>query len=134
MSAENVAIVKAIYAAFETGDVATVTAAMSPDIEWNEAENFPYSDGNPYRGADAILGGVFARIGGEWDGFAVEPREFVDGGDTVVMTGRYKGTYKATGRTINAQVAHFWTLEGGKVVQFQQLVDTLAVARVVGSV
>ena len=134
MSAENVAIVKAIYAAFETGDVPTVTAAMSPDIEWNEAENFPYSDGNPYRGADAILGGVFARIGGEWDGFAVEPREFVDGGDTVVMTGRYKGTYKATGRTINAQVAHFWALEGGKVVQFQQLVDTLAVARVVGSV
>ena len=134
MSAENVEIVKGIYHAFATGDVPAVVGAMSPDIEWNEAENFPYSDGNPYHGPDAILGGVFARIGGEWDGFAVEPREFLDGGDTVVMTGRYTGTYKATGRPINAQVAHFWTLAGGQVVQFQQLVDTLAVARATGHV
>lgn len=134
MSAENVAIVKGIYQAFATGDVPTVLAALSPDIEWNEAENFPYSDGNPYQGPDAILSGVFARIGADWDGFAVEPREFVDGGDTVVMTGRYTGTCKVTGRAMNPQVAHFWTLEGGKVVQFQQLIDTLAVARAVGSV
>ena len=111
-----------------------VVGAMSPDIEWNEAENFPYADGNRYRGPDAIRVGVLARIGGEWDGFAAEPREFVDRGDTVVMTGRYTGTYEATGLPINAQVAHFWTLEGGKVVQFQQLVDTLAVARGVGVV
>ena len=134
MSAENVEVVKGIYQAFATGDVPAVVGAMSPDIEWNEAENFPYSDGNPYRGPDAILGGVFARLGSEWDGFAVEPREFIDGGDTVVMTGRYTGTCKATGRPINAQAAHFWTLDRGKVVQFQQLVDTLAVARATGSV
>ena len=134
MSAENIAIVKGIYQAFATGDAPAVVGAMSPHIEWNEAENFPYSDGNPYRGPDAILSGVFARIGSDWDGFAVEPREFVDGGDTVVMTGRYTGTYKNTGRPINAQVAHFWTLESGKVVQFQQLIDTLAVARATGAV
>ena len=134
MSAENVAIVKGIYQAFATGDVPAVLAALSPDIEWNEAENFPYADGNPYHGPDAVLSGVFARIGGDWDGFSVDPREFVDGGDTVVMTGRYTGTYKATGRAMNPQVAHFWTLEGGKVVQFQQLIDTLGVARATGAV
>jgi hypothetical protein len=134
MSAENVAIVKGIYEAFGTGDVPAVVAAMSPDIEWNEAENFPYSDGNPYRGPDAILGGVFARVGREWDGFNIEPKQFLDAGDTVVMTGRYTGTCKATGRSMNPQVAHFWTLAGGKAVQFQQLCDTLAVARCTGAV
>ncbi len=133
MSAENVAIVKGIYQAFATGDVPAVVGAMSPDIEWNEAENFPYSDGNPYRGPDAILGGVFARIGGEWEGFSVAPEQFHDAGDTVIMTGRYTGTYNATGKPINAQVAHFWTLAEGKAVRFQQLVDTLAVARCTGS-
>jgi ketosteroid isomerase-like protein len=134
MSAENVALVKGIYQAFAAGDVPAVLAAMSPDIEWNEAENFPYADGNPYRGPDAVLSGVFARIGGDWDGFAVAPGQFHDAGDTVVMTGRYTGTWKATGKAMNPQVAHIWTLEGGKVVRFQQLVDTLAVARAVGSV
>lgn len=134
MSAQNVAIVKGIYQAFATGDVPAVVAALSPDIEWNEAENFPYADGNPYRGPDAILGGVFARIGGEWDGFSVVPEQFLDAGDTVIMTGRYTGTFNATGQAMNPQVAHFWTLADGKVVRFQQLVDTLAVARTTGAV
>jgi ketosteroid isomerase-like protein len=133
MSADNVDIVKQIYRAFATGDAATAVALMSPEIEWNEAENFPYADGNPYRGPDAILGGVFARLGGEWDGFGVEPVNFVGAGDTVVMTGRYVGTCKATGRAMNPQVAHFWTLAGGRAVHFQQLVDTLAVARAMGN-
>lgn len=132
MSAENVAIVMGIYQAFATGDVPAAVGAMSPDIEWNEAENFPYSDGNPYLGPNAILNGVFARIGTEWDGFSIEPRQFLDAGDTVVMTGRYTGTCKATGRAMNPQVAHFWSLADGKVVQFQQLVDTLAVACATG--
>ena len=133
MSAENVDVVKGIYHAFATGDVPAVVAAMSPDIEWNEAENFPYSDGNPYRGPEAILGGVFARIGGEWDGFSVDHEEFFDAGDTVIMTGRYTGSHKGSGQDMNPQVAHFWTLEDGKVVRFQQLVDTLAVARCTGA-
>ena len=128
----NLAVVKGIYQAFAAGDVPAVVAAMSADIEWNEAENFPYADGNPYRGPDAVLGGVFARIGGEWDGFSVVPEQFHEAGDTVIMTGRYTGTYNATGRPINAQVAHFWTLADGKAVRFQQLVDTLAAARCTG--
>jgi hypothetical protein len=41
MSAENVAVIKGIYEGFAAGDVPAVVAAMSPDIEWNEAENFP---------------------------------------------------------------------------------------------
>ena len=133
MSAENVAVVRGIYEAFGSGDVPAAVAAMSPEIEWNEAENFPYSDRNPYRGPDAILGGVFARIFEEWDGFGVVPEQFHDAGDTVIMTGRYTGTCKATGHAMNPQVAHIWTLAGGKAVRFQQLVDTLAVARATGA-
>ena len=133
MSAEHVSLVKSIYHAFATGDVPAVVAAMSPAIEWNEAENFPYADGNPYRGAEAILGGVFARLASEWDGFHVVSEQFLDAGDTVVMTGRYAGTWRGSGRAMNPQVAHFWTLAGGKVVRFQQLVDTLAVARAIGA-
>jgi ketosteroid isomerase-like protein len=133
MSAENVSLVKGIYHAFGTGDVPAATSAMSADIEWNEAENFPYADGNPYIGPEAILGGVFARLASEWDGFRAEPEQFFDAGETVIVTGRYHGTWCGTGRAMNPQVAHFWTLAEGKVVRFQQLVDTLAVARATGA-
>lgn len=133
MSNETVAVVRAIYDAFAAGDVPKVVALMAPDMVWNEAENFPYADGNPYRGPDAILGGIFARLGSEWDGFAAVPDEYLDAGDSVVVLGRYRGTYKATGRAIDAQMAHLWRVQGGKAAAFQQYVDTLAIARATGS-
>ena len=133
MSAENVRLVEEIYQCFASGDMAGVGTRLSSDIEWNEAENFPYADGNPYRGLDAIVNGVFARLAQDWDGFAVHPERFLEGGDTVIMLGRYSGTCKATGRPMNPQVAHVWTLAGGKAVKFQQLTDTLAVARATGA-
>ncbi|MEK6700812.1 MAG: nuclear transport factor 2 family protein [Planctomycetota bacterium] len=134
MSATNVELVRGIYTAFAAGDVAGVLGRLSPDIVWNEAENFPYADGNPYIGPNAVAGGVFARCASEWDGFVVVVDEFLDAGDTIVMLGRYKGACKATGRSQNTQVAHVWRISGGKAVRFQQHADTLHVARVMGAV
>lgn len=133
MSEPNVDLVRSIYEAFAAGDVPGVVARMSPDMVWNEAENFPYADGNPYRGPEAILGGVFARLGSEWDGFAASPEEFLDAGDTVVVLGRYRGTCKATGRSMDAQLAHVWRVADGKATRFQQYTDTLQAARVTGA-
>ena len=133
MSQQNVELVRAIYAAFGAGDVEGVVSRMAPEIEWNEAENFPYADGNPYRGPEAILGGVFARLGGEWDGFAAVANEYLDSGETVVVVGRYTGTFKATGRAVDAQMAHLWRIEDGKAAGFQQFTDTLQFARATGA-
>lgn len=133
MSSPNVALVRAIYDAFATGDVGGVLGRMSPDIVWNEAENFPYADGNPYRGPEAVAAGVFARCIGEWEGFAVAPEEFLDAGGTVVVLGRYHGVNKASGRAMNPQLVHVWRIADGKAAQFQQYADTLAVARATGA-
>jgi ketosteroid isomerase-like protein len=133
MSEANVALVRGIYEAFGKGDVPAVLGAMSPYIEWSEAENFIYADRSPYRGHDAIVSGVFARLATEWDGFAAVPESFLDAGDTVIVFGRYGGTYKATGRGLDAWMAHVWRIEDGRAVSFHQLVDTLAAARATGT-
>ena len=130
MSRQDVALIRNLSEAFAKGDVPAVLAAMSPDIVWNEAENYPYADGNPYRGPEAILAGVFARIGSEWDGFAAVPEEYIDGGDTIVVLGRYRGTYRASGRSMDAQMVHVWRLADGRITRFDQRVDTLQSARV----
>jgi uncharacterized protein len=132
MSQENVALIRGIYDGFAAGDVAAVLGAMDPGIVWNEAENFPYADGNPYVGPQAVAEGVFARCIGEWDGFAVTVDEILDAGDTIVALGRYSGTYKATGKALDAQLVHVWRVEGGKAKAFQQHTDTLQAARVTG--
>ena len=133
MSHENVALVKGIYEAFGAGDVPAVLGAMSGDIVWNEAENFPLADRNPYVGPQAILEGVFARLGSDWEGFAVDPQDYLDAGDSVVVLGRYRGTCRATGKPVDAQLVHVWRIEDGKAKAFQQLTDTLQFARATGA-
>ena len=132
MPSLNIRLVRGLYEAFASGDIPGALGRMSPDIVWNEANNFPYADGNPYIGPDAVLQGVFARIGAEWDGFAVEIDEMLDAGDAVVALGRYRGRCKATGREQDTQIAHVWRIAGGSITAFQQHADTLHIARVMG--
>ena len=125
----NVDSIKQLYEAFAKGDVPSVLGFLSPDIEWTEAEGFPY--GGTYKGPEAVLSGVFMRLGTEWDAFAATPNEFIDGGDTVVVPGQYSGAYRATGKSFKADFAHVWKIENGKAVKFKQYVDTLLVHRAI---
>lgn len=123
----NLNSVRSVYDAFAKGDIPAVLGFLSPDIEWTEAEGFPY--GGTYNGPNAVLEGVFMRLGGEWDGFRVVPDEFIDAADTIVVLGKYSGTYKATGKSFKANFAHVWKIQAGKAVRFVQYVDTLIVHR-----
>jgi ketosteroid isomerase-like protein len=99
--------------------------AMDPGIEWREAEGNPYEPGGKaWRGPDAVVQNLFIRLAREWDSFTVHPGEFYDAGSTVVVEARYTGTYKRTGKGLDAQVCHVWKIRDGKVISFQQFVDT----------
>jgi len=130
MSQANVETIRGLYAAFERDDVPAVLAKFDPNIEWNEAENFLYAGGNPYVGPDAVVEGVLMPLGSEWADFSITLEEMLDAGATVVATGRYRGSYKKTGREVNAQFLHLWRLREGKVVRFQQYTDTAQFVRV----
>jgi ketosteroid isomerase-like protein len=123
----NVDSVKQVYQAFAENDIFRVLGFLNSEIDWTEAEGFPY--GGTYHGPKAVLEGVFMRLGAEWNGFAAVPDEFIDGGDTVVALGKYSGTYKATGKSFAANFAHVWKIQDGKAVRFVQYVDTLLVHR-----
>ena len=127
----NLNSVQRAYDAFARGDIPAVLGFLNPDVKWTEAEGFPY--GGTYVGPDAVLEGVFMRLGAEWDGFAAVPDEFIDGGDTVVVLGKYSGTYKATGKSFQADFAHVWKVREGKAVNFVQYADTLLVQRALQS-
>jgi len=122
------AIVRGLYAALEGGDVPGFFAGFAPGIVWNEAEGNVLAHGNPYTGGEAIAAGVFGRLLAEWADFRVEVGEVVGGPEVVTMLGRYHAQHTTSGKTLDVQCAHTWWLEGGKVVRFQQMVDTLALA------
>jgi uncharacterized protein len=125
MSEQNKKTIEGMYEAFGRGDIPFVIEALDRDVEWWEAENFIYADKNPYVGPQAVLEGVFARIGQEWEWFTVTPKDVLDAGESVVGRGYYAGKYRQTGREVRAQFAHVFGFRNGKVVTFQQYTDTL---------
>ncbi|REG91058.1 hypothetical protein C8N25_105170 [Algoriphagus antarcticus] len=97
---------------------------MDSHIVWNEAEGNAYADGNPYIGPDAVLNGVFGRIMQEHEYFNLKDIELHEmSNDKVLATLRYDAKHK-NGNSYDAQAAHFWILKDGKIVAFQQYVDT----------
>lgn len=124
------ATITEVYAAFSRNDPSVLFGAMAEHIDWREAEGNPLADRNPYRGAQAIGEGVFARLTDAIDHFTAVPDKIIDGGNHVVALGRYGGTVKASGERLDCQFCHVWEFEDGKIVRFQQYTDTAQWAKV----
>jgi uncharacterized protein len=121
--------ITAAYAAFGRNDPSVLFGAMDPAITWNEAEGYPLADRNPYVGPQAVGEGVFGRVLAAIDNFTAVPSTIIDGGEHVVVHGRYRGTLKASGATLDAQYCHVYHFRNGKAVTFQQYTDTAQWAR-----
>jgi ketosteroid isomerase-like protein len=129
---DNLAIVKTMYDDFGKGNVPGVLAVIDPKAEWFEAENFIYWEGKPFIGPNAIVNGVFAKIGGEWDYWKLEDLQLFQMTNGMVLgTGRYQAKYKKNGAVIDAQFAHVFTLKDRKVIKFQQYTDTKQVSEAI---
>jgi ketosteroid isomerase-like protein len=123
---DNKQIIEHGYQCFKTGDVPGLLGNFDENIEWTEAEGFPY--GGTYTGANAIVENVFMKLGTEWEGFSAVPDEILDAGDRIVALGHYGGKYNASGKSMKVPFAHVWTLRDGKIVKFVQYTDTLKVS------
>ena len=126
---QNVTRVDNVYKAFAKGDIPMVLGLLDEKVVWNEAEGNALADGNPYIGPEAVLNGVFVRLGEEHEYFNLKDIELHNMyNDKVLATLRYDAKRKSNGALYDAQVAHLWTLKSGKVVAFQQYVDTKQLA------
>src|SRR5829696_1738928 len=125
----NVQAIQAAYSALANNDPSLLFGAMAPDIQWNEAEGNPLADRNPYVGPQAVGDGVFSRLLSAIDDFTAVPSTFIDGGDHVVVLGRYGGTMKSGGAPLDSPFCHVYRFQGNRAVMFQQYTDTAQWAR-----
>ncbi|TPN84919.1 nuclear transport factor 2 family protein [Mesorhizobium sp. CU2] len=122
----NYEVIKAHYAGSDAKDLAAMMAPITATTAWTEMTGFPYA--GTYVGPDAVIAGVFKRIGEDWDGYTFKLEHLVDGDSTIVGIGTYSGTFRKTGKAMSARVAHVWTMRDGKAVSFEQFTDTKLVA------
>ena len=123
--ATNREIIESAYASFAKGDVPAALGAFADDIQWTEPDGYPLA--GTYVGHQAVVDGVFMRLGEIGDDFAVVPEQFVADRDTVVALGHLAWKRKSTGEPAAVKTAHVWTFERGKATSFEQLVDTVKV-------
>ena len=122
--------VRDFYAALSRGDVAAVRALLHPQVQWTEAESFPYYSGT-WEGPEAVINNLLIPLARDWEGFSARAHEFIAAGDRVVTLGVYTGTFKKTGRAIEVAFAHVWTVRQEKLARFDMYTDTAKVLQAV---
>lgn len=120
---QNFTAIASHYRGSDKGDIEAMMAPITETTEWIEMAGFPYA--GTYVGRDAIVDGVFKRIGEDWDGFAFTLERLIDGDDTIVAIGNYSGKSRKTGKPMSVRVVHAWTMKDGKAIRFEQFADTL---------
>ncbi len=121
-------LVRAFYAALGRGDVPGLLGLLHPELEWTEAEGFPYYSGT-WREPEDVLNKLIAPLMRDWDNFSAVADDFIAEGDRVVSLGAYRGVNKATGKAMRAPFAHVWRVTDGKLKRFDMYADTLLIAR-----
>ena len=124
----NLEIINGLYEFFGKGDIPSVLRLMDKEIMWNEAESNSLADGNPYVGPEAVLNGVFGRIGTTYKAFSLTDIELHDMHNNKVLATLYYVVTGNNGKNYEVQAAHLWTLKDGKIIKFQQYADTKKLA------
>ena len=124
----NADAAKNAYGAFSQGDLETLREGFAEDAEWQTSDELPL--GGVTRGRDAIMEN-FAQISNYWSSFSVEPSEFIDCGDQVVI----RGTQRATGEggSFEAPFLHLMEYRDGKVVRGEFHGDSAKALKALGT-
>lgn len=120
----NVDSAQSAYDAFSRGDLNALREDFAEDAVWVTSDELPL--GGEVRGRDTIMGN-FAQIPNYWSSFSVEPEEFIDAGEWVVV----RGTQRAgnDNGSFEAPFVHLLQFRDGKTVRGEFFTDSAKAAK-----
>ncbi|MBW8059485.1 MAG: DUF4440 domain-containing protein [Solirubrobacterales bacterium] len=120
----NLDTARSAYEAFGRGDLGALKEMFAEDAVWLTSDELPL--GGETRGRDAIIEN-FTQIPNYWSSFSVEPEEFIDAGDYVVV----RGTQRASndGGSFEAPCLHLMKFQNGKVARGEFHTDSAKAAK-----
>lgn len=111
-------VVKDVYDRFAAGDIEGFLGLCADDIEWVVNGPASLEKCQAFRGRDGVQ--RFLDLLSAWEFSSFEPREFIVGGQTVVVLGDETGTDKPSGTTFQNRWAHVFDVEGGRISRFRE--------------
>ncbi len=119
-------LVRTLYRACEAEDHDTVRTCLAGAVRWQQAATGVPASGQVLTGAGEVLRWVLIPLERDWDGFTEDVHDLRAADGHVVATGTYRGTYRASGRDVEAEFCHLWWVGGGRIRSFRQFTDTAA--------
>jgi ketosteroid isomerase-like protein len=114
VTATDIDVVKATFAAFAARDLDSVLALSDPGIELTAVTGELAGRTAPYRGHDGVRQ-YFRDVSAAWEELHLTPREFRAVGDWVLVTGKVSA--RSRGRTVTGSTGWIWRVEDGKVAE-----------------
>jgi ketosteroid isomerase-like protein len=112
MSQENVEIVRAVFAAWNAGDMDAVRDLLNPDVVVRGPEGWP--EPGPFVGREAVMR-EWEQLRETWDADALVPiSDFLDGADHVVVRFIWRGA--GYGPEANLEMTTIYTVRQRKVL------------------
>jgi ketosteroid isomerase-like protein len=129
VSIENVQIIRRLVEAFNDRDLEAMFAVMDP-----QAELYPLRaqlEGKAYVGHDGLRE-MLADFDQDWDLVKMDPHDFREADDSVVVLGRLHGRGRASGVELDVPMGFVWTLREGKVVRARTYPEQAEALRAAG--
>jgi ketosteroid isomerase-like protein len=120
VSQENIELIRGGYEAFARQDIPAVLERFDEGIEWTAPETLP--SGGTHRGHDGVAS-FFASLPETWAELRVQPEEYLDAGEAVVVLGTHH-IRGHNGVDAEAGFVHVWNVSDGKAVRFRETIDT----------
>ena len=114
MSQENVELVRSIYDDWLRGDFGGDN--FDPDISMVESDVIPGA--TSAHGLDAVLR-YMKSFSNYWAEFRLEPQEYIDAGDRVVVVARLSGRGKRSGIDVVREWAYVWTVRDARALRME---------------
>src|SRR5437868_2380441 len=123
---QTLGIIQQAYASFKSGNVPAILASLSADVDWR----LPAMAGVPVAGrrkGPAEVAQFFKLLNETLEFHVFEIDSFVAQGNKVVSIGHSSVTVRATGKKIEDEFVHVFTLANGRITNFQEYPDTAAI-------
>jgi ketosteroid isomerase-like protein len=128
MSQQNVDVIRRAYDAFARQDIPAVLGAFDDTIEWTTPDSLPI--GGTVRGHKGVTG-FFQSLPEYFQELRVQPEQFIDGGDQVIVLGRHVG--RGARGQFDVPWCMVWTMRNGKVTRFQEFNDTAKITQAIAA-
>lgn len=121
----NIDAIRTSYDGFATRDVGKILSVMHDDVEWVHPDGMDkYGLGGTKIGHDGIKQ-FLARVPSVLGGMALDPVEFIEQNDRVIVMGTRQVTARS-GNVTTLPFLHSWTMREGKATRMEDIFDTVA--------